>query len=149
MRAELRQGDLFDATPYVRRRWLPIENRIELARAFVAKLLRDRPCVECCGEERLVFVHRLKDRRNVPVCRLVTEGAGLSRVAAEVDRCLVMCRRCLLRRARPAHQMLRPSTRPPVVIVGASRTTTSSGENACGQSRSKGQGIVNKKGRVA
>jgi hypothetical protein len=149
MPPDLRQGDLFDPVPYVRRRWIPIEERIELARAYVGKLLAVRPCIDCGGDERLVFLHRLQDRRNMPVCRLVAQGAMLSRVAAEVDRCFVICRRCLLRRARPAHQMLRSSARGPVVNVGGSRTTTSSGENRCRQSRSKGSAIVNKKREIA
>jgi len=84
-----------------------LEADVERGREFVRSVLRRRVCVSCCGDERLVFHHRSPMRRpfDAYVARLVQAGSSNRRIAIEIAKCEVICRRCLLARTRP--QMLR------------------------------------------
>lgn len=100
MRA-LVQGDLYERPP-ARRRLTPAE-RLEEKRDYVRRVRRGRVCACCCREEGLLFVRR---DDGPPVCRLVeAEDVALRELVRVLARTYVLCRRCLLARARP--KMLR------------------------------------------
>jgi len=91
---------LFDPPP-------PLSHAELVTRAtdYVRSALRLRPCVSCCGSERLAFVHRRPAKGDREVSDLARLGADLVRLREEMGKCDVICRRCLL--ARPHPQMLR------------------------------------------
>lgn len=87
---------------------LMLEELVARAQAYVRTTLARRVCVACCEdgrERRLVFRHRRRSARAVPVWQLVALGVSLARLQAEIAGCDVVCRRCLLQAPKP--QMLR------------------------------------------
>jgi hypothetical protein len=133
-----------------------LEELVARARAYVAFVLRRRVCVSCCAEEGLVFLHRpsfptVVDRRphrwNVPIARLVQVGSSTGRLAEEIAKCEPVCRRCLLKRARP--QMLRTGARAPVGVVAKRGSTTGGSETRSMRRAAKASRISNDRKRDA
>lgn len=123
MARALRQGRLFEAADLVPH--VPtVAEQIADARAYVAHVLARRICVVCGGDERLVFHHRVVASTNVTIARLVQAGVSRARLAEEVLRCEVICRRCLLGRTYGRPQMLWVWTRGSVGVVAKGRSTT-------------------------
>lgn len=144
MSADLQLSLFDDAGPPV----LSLEELVARARGYVAFVLRRRVCVSCCADEGLVFLHkpsfpttvnRRPSRWNVPIARLVQIGSSTGRLVEEMAKCDVVCRRCLLKRARP--QMLRTSSRAPVGDVAKRGSTTGGGEDRSRRTSAKARAI--------
>jgi hypothetical protein len=98
----------------------PVVTDVDRARALVAYVLRQRVCARCCGDARLVFLHRRAYTRwDAPVARLVQLGAASTRLREEMGKCDVFCRRCAL--AAVAPKMLGCGRRRPVGVVAKGR----------------------------
>jgi hypothetical protein len=118
---------LFDE-PHVRAVERPTHGgAVRVARAYVQRVLRASVCRRCCDDRRLIFVHRTVDDDHVPVARLVQVGASRRRIAREMRRCVVLCRRCALALVRP--KTLRCHARAPVGMGAPVVTTIRWGRN--------------------
>ena len=61
------------------------------ARAYVLDFLRRNPCVDC-GEDDIIVLEfdHLRDKWR-GVSRMVSDGSNISSLAAEIDKCEVVC----------------------------------------------------------
>lgn len=118
--------------------------------AFVAAVLRRQVCAACCDDAALLFVHRRQPMHrpwDEHVARLVQHGVSNRRLAEEIGKCDVVCRRHLLPFVRP--QMLGVAWTRSIGLVAKGQTTTRGSENAIARGRAKARGIRNETINVA
>jgi hypothetical protein len=89
-----------------------LEAAASRASAYLDALLSRRCCRDCgagVDERALLFVHVAPRRGDYQVRRLAALGVDRARLQAELEKCAVSCRRCLLARTVP--KMLRGPAR--------------------------------------
>ncbi len=72
------------------------ERVVQETRAWLLTYLRGHPCVDCGNRDVRVleFDHRDGTTKERDVAVLATEGYGIARVRAEVEKCDVRCANC-------------------------------------------------------
>ena len=72
--------------------------RVAEAQTYVLGVLSSRPCAECGAADPVVLEFDHVGRKRADVATLVRRGVRLSVLAAEIDRCEVVCANCHRRR---------------------------------------------------
>ena len=72
------------------------KNRKREYRNYI-QLLRSAPCA-CCGNQyhylMMDFHHLDRSKKEIAVSDAISRGWSLSRIKKEIDKCIIMCKRC-------------------------------------------------------